>query len=283
MNQLSTAARAQIIRCLVEGNSIRATSRLTGSCKEAIMRLLGEVGQAAGEYQETALSGIRCQRVQCDEIWSFVGCKEYHLPPEKRGKGRGDAWTWTALDPDSKLVVAWWVGTRSGRDAMMFMQQVADRVIGQVQMTTDAFVEYKAAIDMAFGSRVDYATAVKKYHSVREDLRIEARYSPKRCKEVKKKVIFGDPNPHHITTSHNERNNLTMRMCMRRFTRLTNAFSKKLENHIHAINMHMLHYNFARIHGSLRVTPAMAAGISDHVWEVEEIVELLNRQAQKAA
>jgi IS1 family transposase len=283
MNQLNTEARAQIIRCLVEGNSIRATSRLTGSCKEAITRLLCEVGQAALDYQDKVLRNLPCKRIQCDEIWAFVGCKEQHLKPDERGKGRGDCWTWTALDPDTKLVVCWHVGLREQPDAAMFMDNLASRLANRIQLTTDGYKAYKRSVEAAFGANVDYAMAVKVFGMPLEGERIDARYSPLRCKEVTRTVLMGSPDPDHISTSHNERHNLTMRMQMRRFTRLTNAFSKKVSNHAHAVNLHMMHYNFARIHQTLRVTPAMAAGIADHVWEVSEIVELLNIQSQKAA
>lgn len=275
MNQLSTETRAAIVRCLVEGNSIRATSRLTGVCKEAIMRLLCLLGAACREFQNQMVLKLKSKRIQCDEIWSFVGCKEYTLMPEERGRGRGDCWTWTALDPDTKLIVAWRVGLRTQADAILFMEDIAARVIDRIQITTDAFNCYKPAIDAVFGAKVDYAHAIKKYARPTLESRIEARYSPSRCKEVQKKPIFGDPNPRHITTSHNERNNLTMRMGMRRFTRLTNAFSKKIENHGHAVSLHMMHYNFCRVHQTLRVTPAMEAGIASHVWSIDEVIMLL--------
>lgn len=276
MNQLSTAERSQIIRCLVEGNSIRATSRLTGRCKEAIMRLLSQIGDASRTYQDETIRNIASKRVQCDEIWSFVGCKEQHLQPDERGKGRGDVWTWTGLDADSKLMVSWHVGLREYADACMFMEDLASRLAGRIQLTTDGHRGYRGAVTEAFGHEVDYANAIKVYGLPLDDKRIEARYSPSKCKEINKIVVQGDPDPDHISTSFMERMNLSIRMGNRRFTRLTNGFSKKFLNHVAAINLQFMHYNFARVHSSLRCTPAMEAGIADHVWDVEEIVGLLD-------
>lgn len=269
-----------MIRCLVEGNSIRATSRLTGRCKEAITKLLCEIGGATWDYQDATLRNLKCQHIQCDEIWSFVGCKEQHLKPDEKKQGRGDVWTWTALDPDSKLMVAWHVGLREYADGAMFMEDLASRLANRIQLTTDGHKSYRTAVHEAFGNEVDYGTEVKVYGLPLDMGRIEARYSPSRCQEVKRTPVCGDPDIEHMTTSHNERHNLTMRMQMRRFTRLTNAFSKKFQNHLAAVNLHMMHYNFARVHQTLRVTPAMQAGISNHVWDVEEIVGLLDTQPE---
>lgn len=282
-NVLSKSARAQIVRCLVEGNSIRATERMTGSTKKAITRLLCLLGPACEEFEDRTLRQLTCKRIQCDEIWSFVGCKEQHLPHSERGQGRGDCWTWTAIDPDTKLIAAWHVGLREASDSMDFMEKLASRLANRVQLTTDGHKSYLSSVDAAFGSDVDFGQAIKVYHAPLDQGRIEARYSPSRCKEVKRNVIIGSPDPDHISTSHNERHNLTMRMQMRRFTRLTNAFSKKMENHAYAVALHMVHYNFFRIHQSLRVTPAMAAGISDHVWDLEELVGLLDVPDAQAA
>jgi IS1 family transposase len=281
MNQLSTKERSQIIRCLVEGNSIRATSRLTGNCKEAITKLLCQIGEASWNYQDQTLRNLPCQRLQCDEIWSFVGCKEQHLQPDDKQKGRGDVWTWTAIDPDTKLMVAWHVGLREYADGAMFMEDLASRLANRVQLTTDGHKGYRSAVTEAFGHEVDYGIAVKVYGAPLDGGRIEARYSPSRCTDVTKSVIIGDPDHAHISTSHNERHNLTMRMCMRRFTRLTNAFSKKFQNHAHSVNLHMMHYNFCRVHQTLRCTSAMEAGISRHVWDVEEIVGLLGGEPER--
>ncbi len=274
-NNLSKEKRAQIVRCLVEGNSIRATCRLTDSSKDAVIRLVTLLGPACLEYHDKHFRGLNCQRIQCDEIWSFIGCKEQHLKPEDRGQGRGDCYTWTAIDPDSKLIVAWHVGSRAANDGFLFIEDLKNRLANRPQITTDAYGIYKKAIAYVFGVEVDYGTATKVFHTPKDDLRIEARYSPSKCKEVTKKVIIGEPDEDHISTSHNERHNLTMRMHMRRFTRLTNAFSKKLENHAYAVAIHMLWYNMVRIHQTLRATPAMAAGISDHVWEMDELIDLI--------
>ena len=281
MNQLSTAARSQIIRCLVEGNSIRATSRLTGNCKEAITKLLCQIGDVVRDYQDTTLRNLKCQRIQCDEIWSFVGCKEQHLQPNERKQGRGDVWTWTALDPDTKLMVSWHVGLREYADSCMFMEDLASRLANRIQLTTDGHKSYRTAVHEAFGNEVDYGTEVKIYGLPLDSGRIEARYSPSRCKEVKKTAVFGSPDVARITTAHNERHNLTMRMQMRRFTRLTNAFSKKFQNHAAAVHLHMMHYNFCRVHQTLRCTPSMEAGISDHIWGIDEIIALLDWQPER--
>jgi IS1 family transposase len=281
MNQLNTTERAQVIRCLVEGNSIRATSRLTGHCKEAIMRLLGEIGDATWAFQDATLRNLKCQRIQCDEIWSFVQCKEQRVKSEDKGRGRGDVWTWTAIDPDTKLMVAWHVGLREYADSCMFMEDLASRLAGRVQLTTDGHKSYLTAVHEAFGDEVDYGTEVKVYGLPLDMGRIEARYSPSRCKEVKRSVVCGSPDPDHISTSFNERHNLTMRMQMRRFTRLTNGFSKSFKNHEAAVRLHMMHYNWCRVHQTLRVTPAMEAGLANHVWSVEEIVGLLDWQPEK--
>lgn len=281
MNQLNTAERSQIIRCLVEGNSIRATERLTGHTKKAIAKLLCQIGDASWAYQDTTLRGLKCQRIQCDEIWSFVGCKEQHLQPDEKKQGRGDVWTWTALDPDTKLMVAWHVGLREYADGVMFMEDLASRLANRIQLTTDGHKSYRTAVHEAFGHEVDYGTEVKVYGLPLDSGRIEARYSPSRCQEVKRTAVCGSPDEQHMTTAHTERHNLTMRMQMRRFTRLTNGFSKKFQNHEAAVRLHMMHYNFARVHQTLRVTPAMAAGVSQHVWDIEEIVGLLDGQPKK--
>jgi IS1 family transposase len=240
------------------------------------MRLLRQVGEATYEFQDGALRNLQCQRIQCDEIWSFVGCKEQHLQLGEKHKGRGDVWTWTALDPDSKLMVSWHVGLREQSDAACFMEDLASRLANRVQLSTDGHLGYRAAVEDAFGGEIDYAVAVKVYGMPLDNNRIEARYSPSKCKEVTKRRVSGDPDPDHISTSHNERHNLTMRMGMRRFTRLTNGFSKKFKNHLNAVNLHMAHYNFCRIHQSLRITPAMAADVADHVWDIEELIALID-------
>ncbi len=275
-NILSSEKRTQIVRCLVEGMSIRGTSRITGCCKEAITNLLCALGDACLAYQDKALRELTCKRVQADEIWAFCGCKEGHLKPEEKGRGRGDVWTWTALDPDTKLCICWHVGLREQTDAILFMHNLASRLANRVQLSTDGFIGYPSAVESAFGSDVDYGQVIKVFGATGEGSRMEARYSPARCTEIRYNSIVGEPDSDQISTSNNERNNLTMRMQIRRFTRLTNAFSKKMENHAHAVNLHMMNYNFCRIHQTLRCTPAMAAGVANRVWEISDVVALLD-------
>jgi IS1 family transposase len=281
MNKLTTAKRAQIVSALVEGNSLRATSRMTGVSKVTILRLLEALGPACAEYQDKAIRNVSCKRIQCDEIWQFCYAKDKNVPAEKRGTfGFGDVWTWVAIDPDTKLVVSYTLGTRGAQTAKRFMDDLAGRLANRVQLTTDGHRVYLQAVEDAFGKDIDYAMLVKLYGNDRET---EARYSPAECIGCREIGVMGRPDPKHISTSHVERQNLTMRMSMRRFTRLTNAFSKKVENHFWAIALHYMHYNFCRIHQTLRVTPAMEAGIADHVWSVEEIVNLLDMETRRAA
>lgn len=275
MNQLSVEKRAKIIHCLVEGNSIRSTARITDSVKNTVIKLLCEVGAACSSYQDKTFRNLKCKRIQCDEIWSFIGCKQKNAGPKQRRKGFGDVWTWTALDPDTKLVPCWAVGTRDANTAYHFMHDLAERLSNRVQLTTDGHRAYLQAVEDAFGSQIDYAMLQKIYGTEQKD-HSEIRYSPAICMGAKKAVISGQPVYKHISTSHTERQNLSMRMGMRRFTRLTNAFSKKIENHEHAVALYFMYYNFCRIHQSLRVTPAMEAGIADHVWSLEEIVNLIH-------
>ena len=218
------------------------------------------------------IRGIRSQRVQCDEIWAFVGAKEKNASDEKKLKGWGDCWTWTGLDADSKLMISWRLGPRDGATAYEFMKDLAGRIANRVQLTTDGYRPYLAAVEDAFGGDIDYAMLVKVYGSAGDG---ETRYSPAKCLGAVPKDITGEPDPKHISTSYVERSNLTMRMSMRRFTRLTNAFSKKLENHAAMVSLYFMYYNFGRVHQTLRVTPAMEAGLSDHVWSIEELVGLL--------
>jgi IS1 family transposase len=273
MNKLSPAKRAAIVSALVEGNSIRATCRMTDTAKGTVLKLLVDLGRACESYQRDVLVNLPCKRIQCDEIWSFVGCKQKNVPEEKRQRaGLGDIWTWTALDADTKLMVSWFVGGRDLAFAEVFMRDVASRLANRVQLTTDGHVAYLTAVVEAFGKEIDYAQLVKVYGPSPEG---ERRYSPAGFVGAETRVIFGNPDSKHISTSYVERQNLTMRMSLRRFTRLTNAFSKKVENLEAAVALHFMHYNFCRIHQTLRVTPAMAAGISNHVWELSEIVALL--------
>jgi len=276
MNRLSTKQRAQIIAALVEGNSIRATCRMTGAAKGTVLKLLGDVGKACAEYQDRIFRNLKCRRLQADEIWSFCGSKEINVPEEKKGKlGHGDVWTWTAICADSKLVPCWHIGHRNADDAYMLMENLAPRLANRVQLTTDGHRAYLDAVDEAFGGGIDYAMLVKLYGADGNDPN-HVRYSPALCTGSKPTTIKGNPDPKHVSTSYAERQNLTMRMSMRRFTRLTNAFSKKVENLMHAVSLHFMYYNFARIHQTLRVTPAMESGVADHVWSVEEIASLLD-------
>lgn len=277
MNQLSTEKRAHVIGCLVEGMSIRSTVRVTGAAKNTVAKLLVDLGTACREYQDKAFRNLSCKRIQCDEIWSFCYAKQKNVPEELKGIfGYGDIWTWTAICADTKLVPSWLVASRSAEAATMFIDDLASRLRNRVQLTTDGHKVYLNAVEKAFGADIDYAMLVKVYGNENNTEAANAtRYSPPECVDVRVIPITGNPKEKHISTSYVERNNLTMRMSMRRFTRLTNAFSKKVENLEAAISLHFMYYNFARIHTSLRVTPAMEAGISDHVWTFEEIVNLL--------
>lgn len=246
---------------------------MTGVAKGTVLRLLAEIGAACADYQDAHLRGLYCRRVQCDEVWAFVGAKEKNVPAHKRGQfGRGDVWTWVALDAESKLAVCWHLGKRDANDAMTFMNSLASRLSHRIQLTTDGHGAYLVAVEEAFGNHIDYAMLVKLYGS---DPEAETRYSPAKCIGTNLQIVEGIPDKKHISTSYVERQNLTMRMGMRRFTRLTNAFSKKVENLQHALALHFMYYNFARVHKTLGMTPAMAAGLADHPWSVAEIVALL--------
>jgi IS1 family transposase len=273
MNKLSTAKRVAVVSALVEGCSIRSAVRMTGVSKNTIAKLLLELGAACTKYQDETLRNLSCKRIQCDEIWSFVGGKDKNLSSEKKESGLGSVWTWTAIDADTKLIASWLVGSRDAGSAYEFMQDVAGRLRHRVQLTTDAHKPYLSAVEDAFGADIDYAVLQKIYGTEPTD---EKRYSPAVCLGCKVENITGSPDPKHISTSYVERQNLTMRMSMRRFTRLTNAFSKKVENHAAAVALYFMYYNFGRVHQTLRVTPAMEAGVSTHVWSVEEIVRLIN-------
>lgn len=272
MNKLPIAKKVAVISALVEGCSVRSTSRLTGVAKGTILRLLAEVGTACAEYQERVLRNIPAKRIQVDEIWSFVGCKEKNVTAEKiqRDGLVGDVWTFVAIEADTKLVLSWMVGERDAGFATEFLRDVADRVSNRVQLTTDAHKMYLVAVPAGFHGDVDYAQLIKIYGTDSEG---HKRYSPAQCLGTKREEILGSPDPRFVSTSFVERQNLTMRMNMRRFTRLTNAFSKKLENHMHAVALFYMHYNFCRIHKTLRVTPAMEAGLTDHVWTIEEMLD----------
>jgi IS1 family transposase len=274
MNRLDINRRAQVVKCLVEGMSLRGTARVTGVSRMTVEKLLRDLGAASAAYMDANLRNLTCKRIQCDEIWSFIGAKQKNVTPEVRDRNpdAGDIWTWTAIDADTKLVISCFVGNRDASAAMEFLRDVASRVANRVQLTTDGHKPYLSAVDYAFGTEIDYAMLVKYYGAAPEG---ERRYSPAICTGCEKKEVVGSPDPKHISTSYVERQNLTMRMQMRRFTRLTNAFSKKLTMHEASLALHFMHYNFCQIHGSIRVTPAMAAGVSDRAWSVEDVIRLL--------
>ncbi|MDO9255408.1 MAG: IS1 family transposase [Bacteroidales bacterium] len=275
MNKLNTAKRAQIIGMLVEGNSMRATSRMADCSINTVTKLLVDVGTACSQYQHETLRNLPCKHIQCDEIWSFCYSKEKNVPEERKGEfGIGDVYTWTAICSDTKIVPSFLVGNRTAEYANAFALDLASRLSHRVQLTTDGLKMYLDAVEGAFGADIDYAMLIKKYGSS-EATNDERRYSPAVCTGTEIKPISGNPDMDKASTSYVERQNLTMRMSMRRFTRLTNGFSKKIENLEHAVALHFMHYNFARVHKTLRVTPAMEVGVSNHVWTLEEIVNLL--------
>lgn len=274
MNRLNIADRAKILGMLTEGNSMRATSRMADVSINTVTKLLVDVGSACAAYQHKALRKLPCRRLQLDEIWSFCYAKEKNIPTDKQNEyGYGDVWTWTALDAETKLVPSWLVGLRDAYYAEVFVRDLASRLASRVQITTDGHKPYIHAVQGAFELDVDYAMLVKLYGEPKGGSQ-ERRYSSGECCGSIKGVVCGNPDPKHISTSFAERQNLTMRMSMRRFTRLTNGFSKKIENLEHAVALHFMHYNFGRIHKTLRVTPAMAAGVSDHPWSLEEVAAL---------
>ncbi len=272
MNRLNKKERAQILRCLVEGNSIRSTSRITGRSKNTVTKLLCEVGQACSDFQDKVLVNLPSTRIECDEIWSFCYSKQKNIPEDKKGQfGYGDVWTWTAICPDTKLIATWAVGNRDNETAKAFIDDLASRLANRIQLTTDGYKVYLDAVEDSFGGEIDYAVLHKIYGGNPEGAR---RYSPAVCTGTDIKRVSGSPDIKKASTSYVERQNLTMRMSNRRFTRLTNAFSKKAENLAHSVSLHFMYYNFVRIHKSLRVTPAMEAGITDRVWDLEEVAEL---------
>lgn len=274
MNRLPLTKRAQILGMLVEGNSLRATSRMADVSINTVTKLLVDAGCAAADYQDKALRNLPCKRIQCDEIWAFCYAKQKNVETAKAAvEGAGDVWTWTSLCADTKLICNWLVGGRDAEYAMSLMDDLRGRLANRVQLTTDGHRAYLEAVEGAFGGDVDYAQLIKIYGDAPESMK--GKYSPADCTGCRKQRVEGNPDKDHVSTSFVERQNLTMRMGMRRFTRLTNGFSKKLENHAHAVALHFMFYNFGRIHKTLRVTPAMAAGVSDHVWSLEEIAELV--------
>jgi IS1 family transposase len=276
MNKLSITSRSQVVAALVEGASVNSVVRMTGVTKQTILRLIGDLGIACAKYQDEKLRNLSCKRIQADEVWSFCHAKDKNLSEELKGKfGFGSVWTWTAICADTKLMVSWLVGERSLPYAVKFMNDTASRLAHRVQLTTDGHKPYLQAVEGAFGSEVDYAV-LEKIYTAPPQQGATTRYSPAQCCGTRTHKITGSPDSHHVSTSYAERMNLTIRMMNRRFTRLTNAHSKKVENHIQFLNITFMWYNFARINQALRVTPAMAAGVSDHVWSIEEIVNLLS-------
>ena len=280
MNRLSTDHRVRVVAALVEGNGINATARLTGISKPTILKLLAELGTACTAYQDRTLRNLPCRRIQCDEIWQFCYAKQKNVATATHApEVAGDVWTWVALDADTKLVPSWLVGGRDLGSAYTFMHDLADRLTSRVQLTTDGYRLYLEAVESAFYNGIDYAMLHKIYGSTSEP---ETRYSPAQCLGCDVRVVSGRPDPKHVSTSYVERQNLTMRMSMNPFARLSNGFSKKIENHAHAVALHYMHYNFARIHKTLRTTPAQAAGVTDRLWEIADIVTLLDSKAVAA-
>lgn len=280
MNKLSTQERARILHLLCEGNSVRSITRLLNVGKNTVLRLMEDAGKACAAYHDEHVRNLKSKRIQVDEVWSFIYAKQKNVAAAKAAPdSAGDAWTWTALDADSKLIAAYFVGDRDGECAMWFIDGLRARLANRVQLTSDGHKAYLEAIEGAFGADVDYAQLVKLYGSSPESSK--GRYSPAQCTGIKKTKIEGNPDPAHVSTSYVERSNLTLRMQNRRFTRLTNGFSKKLENHAYSVALFVMFYNFVRIHKTLRITPAMAAGVTDRLWDVKDIVALVEAEEAK--
>lgn len=280
MRQLPTATRVTILNMLVEGVSMRSISRIAGVSINTVAKLLVDAGEACAEYHDLAVQNVTASKVQCDEIWSFVYCKNKNVKRAKSApREAGDVWTWTALDADSKMILSYTLGDRSGQTAIELMDDLRSRLTNRVQLTTDGHKAYLEAVEGAFGGDVDFAQLVKIYGGETGSGGHEKKYSPAECLGAEKRRIEGNPNMKDVSTSYVERHNLTMRMGMRRYTRLTNAFSKKLESHAHSCALFFLHYNFVRIHKTLRATPAMAAGITDTLYDMGWIVGLIDARA----
>ena len=274
MNRLDKETRVRIVQCLVEGVGVNATCRMTGAAKNTVLKLLADLGEAFAKYHDEHVCHLLTKRVQCDEVWSFVYAKQKNVPAEMKGQfGVGDVWTWTAIDADTKLMISWMIGLRDAGYANEFMHDVASRLARKVQLTTDGLKVYLDAVEDAFGGDIDYAQLVKIYGAENPGA---GRYSPPQVIGVEHEEICGTPDIGHVSTSYVERSNLTIRMMNRRFTRLTNAFSKKIDNHIHAFALFVMHYNFCKLHGTIRVTPAMEAGLSKTVWEIEDLLKLID-------
>lgn len=274
MNKLDSKARAQILHLLCEGQSIRAITRVTGASKNTVIKLLVDAGKACMAFHDANVQDVKAKRIQVDEIWSFTYAKQKNVASAKAAPdGAGDTWTWTAIDADSKLIVSYFVGGRDSDCAIMFMDDLRSRLANRVQLTSDGHKAYLEAVEGAFGCDIDYAMLIKMYGPSTESAK--GRYSPAECTGAKKMRVEGSPEMAHVSTSYAERQNKTMRMHMRRFTRLTDGFSKKVENHAYAVALHMMYYNFVRLHTTLRTTPAMAAGVSARLWEIGDIVKLV--------
>jgi len=280
MNKLDSAKRAQVIATLIAGCSVNSTARLTGVSVPTILKLLSDVGDVCADAHDRLVRDVKARRVQADEIWSFVGTKAANATEEEKACGMGDAWVWTAIDADSKRIVSYLVGLRNSECAETFITDLAQRLAQRIQLSTDGLKIYIDAVENAFGADVDYAQLVNQYAAVVEG---QKRYSPAECCGAIKNTIAGSPDAAHINTSYSERVNLTIRMSDRRFTRLTNAFSKKLANHISSVHLHNFFYNFCRIHKSLRITPAMVAGLTDRVWTIAAMEAMLRQKEEKAA
>ena len=282
MNKLTNEKRAQILSVLCEGMGVNAACRITGASKNTVLKLLADAGEACATYQDEKMRNLTCKRVECDEIWSFVGMKQKNVPEQHKGEfGFGDVYTWTAIDADTKLIPCWYVGTRSAESAYDFIHDLASRLSSRIQLTTDGHRAYVDAVEDAFGADIDFAQLIKMYGTLGQSKDDQRRYSPAECTGIEKRTITGNPSIKYVSTSYVERQNLTMRMHMRRFTRLTNGFSKKLENHMHAISLYFMFYNFCKIHKTLRVTPGMEAKITDRVLSVDDIVALIPKEEPK--
>ncbi|MCH9020704.1 MAG: IS1 family transposase [Proteobacteria bacterium] len=280
MNKLPLEKRVQILSMLCEGSAMRATSRVTDVSINTVTKLLVDAGLVCARFHDEVVRGVKAQHIQCDEIWSFCYAKAKKVPTAKAApEGAGDVWTWTALDRDSKLIVSYLIGDRDAEYASAFIADLQDRLANRVQLTTDGLKTYLSAVEDAFGDDVDYAMLVKVYGEAPEET--EKRYSPPECIGARKRAVTGKPDRDMVSTSHVERSNLSFRMHMRRFTRLTNAHSKKFENHCHMVALYTVWYNFARINSAVRMAPAMAAGISDRLWDMADIVKLIDDAAPK--
>ena len=273
MNKLIAADRVRVIAALIEGCSINSTVRMTGISKPTILKLIVQLGEACGKFHDREVRDVPSRRVQCDEVWAFCHCKQKNVKPELKGiVGYGDVWTWTAIDADTKLMIAWNIGTRDGGAAANFMNDVAERLSTRVQLTTDGHAAYLDAVNDSFGTNIDYAQLIKMYGPTPAGA---GRYSPAACTGIEKRPVSGTPDLKHVSTSFVERANLTVRMGMRRYTRLTNGFSKKVENHIAMTTIFFTYYNYCRIHMTLKTTPAMAAGLTDKLFEIDDLIALL--------